>query len=522
MTFSVAQINTAADTFQVLIDRVNSLANVSSNLAVTVAASANGSLSTGNGYVNGSFGSVVLVTPTLRGGNVQAAANLTVSSNVSFGNSTANVFVGHGWVNVGSNVLIDTVKMTLGNTTVNTQINSIGISLSGNLVVNSTFFSLGNSSVNVSANSSRLSLGGSVFANQTHLGIGNVSANLSHFGIGNSTVNVAANSSAFMVLGVNVATINNRAAVNENTTSTFAAGRINFVNTGSATWAMTLDSGGNQINVSVTASGASGGNVYGPASSTTDRIAVWSGTGGNVLAVGSKTILELANVWGPSSSVNGRIAVFNGTSGNAIADGGYSISDLGNASLLVSGTIPDARLTSNALSYGVQMIPIPAISMTPRTTNGAEANTAEMTTNMNMFVTRNFSPSTQEYVQWAMPMPKSWNEGTLTYRVWWSHPSTTTNFGTVFHLQGVAISDNETGNVAFGTAQSVTDTGGTTNNLYRTPESSAITIGGSPAESDFVMFQLSRVPSDGSDTMAVDARVHAVELYLTTTAGHDG
>ena len=35
------------------------------------------------------------------------------------------------------------------------------------------------------------------------------------------------------------------------------------------------------------------------------------------------------------------------------------------------------------------------------------------------------------------------------------------------------------------------------------------------------MFQIARNPSDGSDTMAIDARLHGIVLFITTDAGND-
>jgi hypothetical protein len=170
---------------------------------------------------------------------------------------------------------------------------------------------------------------------------------------------------------------------------------------------------------------------------------------------------------------------------------------------------------------GKQMIPITASGMTSRTTNGAAAGSVEMTTNKNMFVTLDFDTSTQEFAQFVMPMPDLWNEGTVTFRPIWSHASTTTNFGVVWSLAAVAMSDDDAGDVAFGTAQTSTDTGGTTNDIYIGPESAAITVAGSPPAGDLVMFQVARVPANGSDTMAIDARLHAIKLYITTDAGHE-
>lgn len=198
-----------------------------------------------------------------------------------------------------------------------------------------------------------------------------------------------------------------------------------------------------------------------------------------------------------------------------------AIATSGSASDLSTGTLPSARLATADKPYGKQDIFIPAAAMKSRTTNGAAANSLEMTTNKNMFVTLDFDASTQEFAQFMWRMPPSWNEGTITFSPIWSHPSTATNFGVVFQLAAVACSNDDAGDVAFGTAQTSTDTGGTTNDIYEGPESSAITVAGSPVAGDYVMFQIARVPADGSDTMAVDARLHGIMLRITTDAGND-
>lgn len=191
------------------------------------------------------------------------------------------------------------------------------------------------------------------------------------------------------------------------------------------------------------------------------------------------------------------------------------------ATNLTTGTLPSARLSSADTPYGKQCIPISASAMIARTTNGAGPGTVELTTNKQMLKTWDFDTTTQEFVQFSIPMPSSWNEGTVTFAPIWSHASTTTNFGVVWALEAVAFSNDDAMDTAWGTAQTSTDTGGTTNDCYEGPESSAITIAGSPAAGDVVYFQLKRVPSDGSDTMAIDARLHGIKLFITTDAGHD-
>jgi len=170
---------------------------------------------------------------------------------------------------------------------------------------------------------------------------------------------------------------------------------------------------------------------------------------------------------------------------------------------------------------GQHTIWIPAGAMTSRTTSGAESGSVETTTNKVMLQSLDFDTSTDEFAQFAIQMPKGWDESTLVAQCVWSHASTTTNFGVVFFLQAVALANDDAGDTAFGTAVSMTDTGGTTNDIYISPESAAITVAGSPAAEEYVIFQVYRDVSDASDTMAVDARLHGVKIHYTIDSGND-
>lgn len=170
---------------------------------------------------------------------------------------------------------------------------------------------------------------------------------------------------------------------------------------------------------------------------------------------------------------------------------------------------------------GKETIWIPAAAMVDRTTNGPARVKTELTTNKNTLVTLDFDTTTQEFAQFEIHFPKSWNLGTVTFQPVWTHPSTATDFGVVWSLAGVARSDDDAGDVAFGTAQTSADTGGTTNDIYIGPESSAITIAGTPTAGDTVQFQLARVPADGADTLAVDAKLIGIRLFYTSSAATD-
>jgi hypothetical protein len=158
---------------------------------------------------------------------------------------------------------------------------------------------------------------------------------------------------------------------------------------------------------------------------------------------------------------------------------------------------------------------IPAVAMVPATTNGATAAQIETSTNAVMIDTIDFDTATQEYAQFTIGMPKSWNESTVTVQFLWSHPTTATNFGVAWSIESQAHSDQQPLDSSWNTAVITTDTGATADDLYMTAFSSAVGVG-SPAEGDAVIFRVSRAVANGSDNMAVDARLHGIRLRYTS------
>lgn len=184
----------------------------------------------------------------------------------------------------------------------------------------------------------------------------------------------------------------------------------------------------------------------------------------------------------------------------------------------------DGSAWSSATStpVGRHMVPIMAGAMAPSASGGCSALTTTASgANQPDIVTLDFDPATQEFAQFAIPMPESWDEGTVTFKAIWSHAATTTNFGVAWELQAVAVGDDDAIATAYGTAVAVTDTGGTTNDLYISAESAAITIAGTPQPGDTVFFRVARAPANGADTLAIDARLHGIRLYLTTSSAVD-
>jgi hypothetical protein len=177
--------------------------------------------------------------------------------------------------------------------------------------------------------------------------------------------------------------------------------------------------------------------------------------------------------------------------------------------------------TAGVKIAGKETIWIPAPAMYGPTTNPADSALVETTAirpDLNVF---DFDASTKQYTQFTIGMPKSWNEGTLTYQVYWS-PSTTNTGNAIFGLQAVACADGDTIDVAYGTAIEVTDAGiGTVEDQQITSESSAMTVAGSPAAGEQSYFQLYRDAADGSDTFTGECRVLGIKLFFTTDAAND-
>lgn len=224
-------------------------------------------------------------------------------------------------------------------------------------------------------------------------------------------------------------------------------------------------------------------------------------------------------------ATGGTLRVTVDSSGNVVTTGNI---ELGNASDTTVARASAGRISVEGATVahqsdfiGQQTIWVPASAMTARTTNGAASGSVETTTNKVMLTTLDFDTTTQEFAQFAIQMPKGWDEGTLIAQFIWSHAATTTNFGVVWQLAAVAFADDDAADTAFGTAQTATDTGGTTNDIYISPETSAITVAGSPAAEEYVVFQVARVPANASDTMAIDARLHGVKVHYTIDAGKD-
>lgn len=216
-------------------------------------------------------------------------------------------------------------------------------------------------------------------------------------------------------------------------------------------------------------------------------------------------------------------------SGSVISFGPASTDDVtithaSNALTIAGGVVAlDAGATIGgaiAKTAGKETIWIPASACKARSTSGAGTSTYDSGSSDVTITTFDFDTASQEYIH-TLPigMPKSWNESTVTAVVYWTNTAGLTTETVRWAIQGLAVSNDDTINGTFGTAVNVDDTWIAQNDLHITAESGAITIGGTPAEDDMVIFQISRDVS--GDNLTGDARFIGMKLFITTNAATD-
>ena len=207
-----------------------------------------------------------------------------------------------------------------------------------------------------------------------------------------------------------------------------------------------------------------------------------------------------------SGTNSGSITITDGADGNInIAPNGNGVAQVGGSAIKVAGK---------------ESIWVPAVAMYPNTTNGCADLAQVELSNGPEIKTLDFDKDSDEFAQFAVAFPKSWNEGTITFQAYFTADST--NTGTVsWGLSGVAIADNDSVNTAFGTqvAPTAKAHSGTANDLDVTAESGAVTIAGSPSTDEEVFFQISRDVSE--DSLTADAKLLGIKIFFTTDAAND-
>jgi hypothetical protein len=156
---------------------------------------------------------------------------------------------------------------------------------------------------------------------------------------------------------------------------------------------------------------------------------------------------------------------------------------------------------------------INAGAMIARTTNGAATATVNLATNNIMFDSFDFDSTTSEGVGFWFTPPTAYDAGTITAKFHWTAAS---GSGTAtWSISARALGDGDAIDQALGTAQAVTDTLLSANQMHITSTTSAMTIAGTPAANKPVYWQITR---DVADTLNADARLIGVTIEYTESA----
>lgn len=167
---------------------------------------------------------------------------------------------------------------------------------------------------------------------------------------------------------------------------------------------------------------------------------------------------------------------------------------------------------------GAQTIPVLATAMIANTTNGPSSGLTESGANKVMLATLDFDAATNESAQIAIPMPRSWNEGPVQVQFVWTAGA---SGSAVWGCQALALSDDDAVDAAFGAAQTVTDAVTAVGDAMESAFTAPLTIAGSPAPEDLVVFRLYRDAANPADTLAGDARLVAIRVRYTADAEND-
>lgn len=158
---------------------------------------------------------------------------------------------------------------------------------------------------------------------------------------------------------------------------------------------------------------------------------------------------------------------------------------------------------------------ISAFTLKSRLDNGCSAGTTESSVNKVNAYQLIFNQSVDEFAQGMVVMPSNWDGGTVTAKFYWT--SAIGVGDAVWAIQARAFADSNAIDQAFGTAQSVTDTLSAYNNVQISGATSPITIAGTPAAGNLVVFQIYRDANNAADTLNGPAYLFGVDITYTAS-----
>ena len=157
------------------------------------------------------------------------------------------------------------------------------------------------------------------------------------------------------------------------------------------------------------------------------------GTGSAAAAITTSGTQDL--VLDTNSGTNsGNITITDG------ANGDITISPNGTG---VAKAVDGGDNTAAIKIAGKETIWVPASAMYPNTTSGCAPLAQTELSNGPELKTLDFDKDSDEFAQFAVAFPKSWNEGTVTFQAFFTADTTNTGTTAWALTQGVALADND-------------------------------------------------------------------------------
>ena len=130
-----------------------------------------------------------------------------------------------------------------------------------------------------------------------------------------------------------------------------------------------------------------------------------------------------------------------------------------------------------------------------------------------------FDTTTEERCFWNVVMPGNYNGGVINAVFYWTNAAGSATETVAWGIKARAFANDEAIDQAYGTEITTSDTWIAQGDVHVSAASADITIGGTPAGGDYVVFNVGRKVA--TDNMTGDARLLAVKIEYTANAYSD-
>lgn len=219
--------------------------------------------------------------------------------------------------------------------------------------------------------------------------------------------------------------------------------------------------------------------------------------------IGHATDTTVTRVSAGDIAVEGNAIYRAGGTDVPLTDGGTGASTAAGARTNIGNGMSDFIVLSAAGGKGATTAPAAGPTQVETTTN-----------KVNYFVLE-YDTTTEENAFWTGVLPENYNGGTVTAFFHWTNAAGAATETVVWGIKARAYADDDAIDQAWGTEVTVTDTFLAQNDVHKSAESAAITIGGAPAAGQFVAWNVAR--KTASDNLAGDARLIQVRIKYTVS-----